>query len=82
MDLTVEDASSAGRLDLAMRFNGQVYLFEFKVAERAGEGAALRQLAEKGYADKYRHLGEPIHLIGIEFSERTRNIGAFDVAEP
>ena len=80
MDLTVEDASSAGRLDLAMRFNGRVYLFEFKVAERAGEGGALGQLAERGYADKYRHLGEPIHLVGVEFSERTRNIGAFDVA--
>ena len=82
MDLTVEDASSAGRLDLAMRFNGRVYLFEFKVAERVEEGAALGQLVERGYADKYRHLGEPIHLIGIEFSEQTRNIGAFDVAEP
>ena len=78
MDLTVEDASW---LDLAMRFNGQVYLFEFKVAERAGEGAALRQLAERGYADKYRHLGEPIRLIGIEFSETTRNISSLDAAE-
>ena len=31
MDLTVEDASW---LDLAMRFNGRVYLFEFKVAAK------------------------------------------------
>ena len=82
MDLTVEDASSAGRLDLAMRFDSRLYLFEFKLAERAGEGAALRQLVERGYADKYRHLGEPIRLVGVEFSEQTRNIDAFDVAEP
>ncbi len=81
MDLTVEDASSAGRLDLAMRFDGRVYLFEFKVAERASEGTALRQLSERGYADKYRHLGEPIRLVGVEFSEATRNISGFEVAE-
>ena len=80
MDLTVEDASSAGRLDLAMRFEGRVYLFEFKVVERAGEGAALRQLAERGYADKYRGSQDPIHLVGIEFSEKLRNISRFETA--
>ena len=81
MDLTVEDASAAGRVDLAARCGGRVYLFEFKVAGRAGEGAALRQLIQRGYAEKYRSSGKPIRLIGIEFSERTRNIGAFDIAE-
>ncbi len=81
MALSVEDASSAGRLDLAMRFNGRVYLFEFKVVERAGKCTALEQLRTRGYADKYRHLGEPIRLVGIEFSEATRNLSALDVAE-
>ena len=37
-----------------------VYLFEFKVVELAGEGAAMAQLRTRGYADKYRHLGQPI----------------------
>ena len=78
MDLRVEDGSAAGRLDLALRFNGQVYLFEFKVAERAGPGAALAQLKARGYADKYRGPGEPIHLIGVEFSEASRNLTALD----
>ncbi len=81
MELSVEDASSVGRLDLAMRFDGRVYLFEFKVVERAGKDTALQQLKTRGYADKYRHLGEPIRLVGIEFSEATRNISGFDVAE-
>ena len=38
IDLTVEDASAAGRLGLAMRFNGQVYLFEFKGGGARGAG--------------------------------------------
>ena len=70
---------SRGRLDLSLRMGGSVYLFEFKVVERAGKGAALAQLRARGYADKYRHLGEPIYLVGVEFSEEKRNVDRFDV---
>ena len=79
LDITVEDSSSHGRLDMAVLFNGHVYLFEFKVVELASAGAALAQLKERRYADKYRGLGQPIHLIGVEFSKDERNIAAFDV---
>ena len=78
-DVTVEDSSNRGRADMAVRFGGNVYLFEFKVVEQATEGAALAQLKERGYADKYRASGEPIHLIGVEFSKETRNVTAFEV---
>ena len=79
LDVTVEDSSSRGRVDMAVRFNGQVYLFEFKVVELETEGAAMAQLKARRYADKYRHLGQPIHLIGVEFSREARNIAAFEV---
>ena len=65
-----EDGGSRGRADMAVRFNGQVYLFEFKVVDNGPEGTALAQLRERGYADKYRELGRPVHLIGVEFSRR------------
>ena len=78
-DVTVEDSSNRGRADMAVRFGGNVYLFEFKVVEQASAGAALAQLKERGYADKYRAAGEPIHLIGVEFSQETRNVTAFEV---
>ena len=58
-DITVEDSSSHGRLDMAVRFNDQVYLLEFKVVGMSGEGAAMAQLKEKRYADKYRSMGQP-----------------------
>ncbi|MYH86739.1 MAG: AAA family ATPase, partial [Gammaproteobacteria bacterium] len=79
-DLRVEDASAAGRVDLSLRCGSRVYLFEFKVIERAGEGSALRQLTERGYAEKHRAAGEPVHLIGVEFSEETRNVANFETA--
>ena len=79
LDIVVEDSSSRGRLDMAVRFNGNVYLFEFKVVELAPKGGAMAQLQAKGYADKYRASGQPIHLIAVEFSKKSRNIMAFEV---
>ena len=79
-DITVEESTSHGRLDMAVRTAGHVYLFEFKVVEMAPPGSALAQLQERDYAAKYRAAGQPIHLIGIEFSRQTRNITTFDVS--
>ncbi len=80
LNITVEDSASQGRADMAVHFNDNVYLFEFKVVELASAGAAMAQLQEKSYADKYRNLNQPIHLIGVEFSKDTRNITGFEVA--
>ena len=80
-DIAVEESSSHGRLDMAVRTAGHMYLFEFKVAEMAPPGSALAQLQERRYADKYRATGEPIHLIGVEFSRATRNLTAFETAD-
>ena len=79
LDVVVEDSSSHGRLDMAVRFAGNIYLFEFKVIEFAPSGAAMAQLKSRRYADKYRSLGEPIHLVAVEFSKDTRNLAAFEV---
>ena len=78
-DVVVEDSTSHARLDMAVCFNGNVYLFEFKVVERAGEGAAMAQLRDRRYADKYRARGEPIHLVAVEFSAKERNVVGFEV---
>ena len=78
-DLAVEDATSRGRLDMALRLGENVYLFEFKVAERSEQGAALAQLQARRYADKYRAPGRTVHLIGVEVSAEKREVTAFDV---
>ena len=80
LDMTVEDSSSRGRLDMAVRIGGRLYLFEFKVLESSGEGAALAQLRERDYAARYRDSGTRIHLVGVEFSRERRSIVSFDVA--
>ncbi len=47
--------------------------------EQEPNGRALQQIKDKGYADKYRAEGLPIHLIGIEFSKATRNVVGVEV---
>ena len=101
LDVTVEDSSSHGRLDMAVRFNDHVYLFELKVvggsaregttasrertdalpSDDASTGRAMAQLKQRRYADKYRHLGQPIHLIGVELDREARNLAAWEVAD-
>ncbi len=68
-------------LDMAVRFNGHVYLLEFKVIELSPPGSAMAQLRAKGYADRYRGTGQPIHLIAVEFSREARNLTAFEAAD-
>ena len=82
LDIRLEDVTNKGRIDMTVLFNGQVYLFEFKVVDLVPEGHALAQILQRGYADKYRSRGEPIHLIGVEFSQQTRSVVGFEVGWP
>ncbi len=77
-DIRVEETTNHGRIDMAVEFGGAVWIFEFKVVELDPEGKALAQIKANGYADKYRGRGEPIHLVGVEFSRDSRNIVAFE----
>jgi hypothetical protein len=79
-DIILEDATNQGRIDMTVKFDGRIYLFEFKVVELVPEGRALQQLKDKGYAEKYRALGQPIHLIGVEFSRASRNVVGFEIS--
>lgn len=79
LDITVEDSSNKGRLDMAVYFSECIYLFEFKVVELVPQGKALAQLKAKNYAAKYLAQGQSIYLIGVEFSKETRSIVGFDV---
>ncbi len=78
MDVRAEESTARGRSDLTVLYDGGVYLFEFKVADGKPERRALAQIRERGYADKYRRPGVPVHLIGIEFGREERNIVGFE----
>ena len=81
VEVTVEDSTNLGRLDLAVRAGGRIWLFEFKVIEQSGPGSAMAQLVERRYAEKYAARAEPVRLVGVEFSSRTRNVERFEVRD-
>jgi len=57
----------------------RLYIFEFKViAGKQADGSALQQIKDKQYAQKYDVDGQHIFMIGIEFSQVTRNIVGFE----
>jgi hypothetical protein len=78
LDIILEDTTNYGRIDMTVKFNAQIYLFEFKVVEFLPNGKALEQLITKNYAQKYEALNQTIYLIGVEFSKEARSVVNFD----
>ena len=79
VDLRVEDASSHGRADMVVLTGEQVFVLEFKMAEGNGDtavalDAAIAQMRERGYAEKYRSRGQPVHLVGVVCGREARNL--------
>jgi len=74
LDITAEDVTNKGRIDLTVRLDDNIYILEFKVD---GSGNALQQIKDKNYQQKYPGAGKNIYLIGIDFSSDKKNITQF-----
>jgi hypothetical protein len=68
-----------GRSDAVLKTPTHVYVIEFKLDQSAR--AALDYLREKGYAEKHRHDGRPILLLGINFSRKKRVVDDWKVED-
>ncbi|MFH1097726.1 MAG: ATP-binding protein [Candidatus Desantisbacteria bacterium] len=78
-DLEVEESTNRCRIDMAIKTDNTVIIFEFKVVEEEGEkNTALEQIKNRKYYEKYLNSDKEIYLIGIEFSKAERNITRFD----
>jgi hypothetical protein len=75
-DAAAEDATNIGRIDLALKAENAAFIFEFKVDAPAE--AAMLQIKEKAYYEKYTGRGKPVYLIGIHFCSKLRNISSFE----
>lgn len=75
LDITSEDVTNKGRIDLTVKLDDNIFILEFKVD---GDGKALAQIKEKDYAAKYQHLGKTIYLIGIDFAAQEKNLSRFE----
>ncbi|MCL0067463.1 PD-(D/E)XK nuclease domain-containing protein [Peptococcaceae bacterium] len=65
--------TNKGRIDITCFIEDKIYIIEFKVIKRE-KGSALSQIKERKYYEKYASEGKEIYLVGMEFSEREKNI--------
>ena len=72
-ELIAEDVTNKGRIDLTIKFQNKVYIFEFKV----NKGDALEQIKEKKYYEKYLSPQNEVYIIGIVFDAKERNVTDF-----
>jgi hypothetical protein len=79
MGLTInaEVRTNQGRIDCVLQTHDTIYVIEFKLNDTCD--AALAQIKDKHYAQKYQNSKKEIVLIGVGFDQKTRNIGDFIV---
>ena len=70
-----EVSSARGRADAIVETPDRVYAFEFKVDATAE--AALAQIRERGYLDKYAGDPRPRVAVGVSFDAERRCVGAW-----
>jgi len=77
LELIAEDVTNDGRIDLTIKMNEKIYIFEFKVVDtKSNNNKGLSQIKNKNYHKKYTQKN--VYLIGIEFSKKEKNIINFE----
>ena len=74
----VEEHTSKGRMDMTIRTDRYIYVFEFKF--NASAEIALKQIKDMGYADKFKEDGREVICIGANYSSEVRNIDSWKVS--
>ena len=70
--VNAERHTSDGRIDLVLQTDRFIYVMEFKLDGTAEE--AMAQINEKGYAQPFEKDSRQLFKIGVNFSNKTRNI--------
>jgi len=74
----VEEHTSKGRMDMTIKTDKFIYIFEFKFDHTAK--AALQQIMDTHYADKFSNDEREIICIGVNYSYLERNINEWLVS--
>jgi Predicted AAA-ATPase/PD-(D/E)XK nuclease superfamily len=72
LNADAEVSGLRGRSDAVLRTPTYIYVIEFKLDLSARK--AIDYLRKKGYAEKHRHDGRPVLLLGINFSRKKRMV--------
>ncbi len=70
--VNAEVPTSKGRMDMLLKTQTDIYVFEFKINKTANE--ALTQIIERNYHEQFKHDKRPITLIGASFDTKARKL--------
>ena len=71
-DIVGEVTTNIGRIDAVLTCPNYIYIIEFKFNQSAEK--AIDQIKEKKYYERYLDTNKKIHLLGINFSTKEKNI--------
>ncbi len=77
-DVDIEVRTPKGRVDMVLKTDGTIYLFEIKLNGSAKE--ALEQTDIKNYPERFALYNLPIVKVGVNFSTETRTITEWEIA--
>ena len=75
--MNVEVSAGDGRIDAVVETKTHIYIFEFK-KDRSGK-AAIKQIRDNKYPDRFALSKKPIYLIGLSFSLQKRGINDYAI---
>jgi hypothetical protein len=78
-DVSAEDQTSDGRMDIALKMEDAIYILEFKLGKTAGEAAG--QVLTKDYAVRFAADPRPVVAVGLNISEDRRTIESYKIVE-
>ena len=78
-DVVPEYPTSDGRIDMLLRTNKSVYVFELKYGKDAG--VAINQIHSNHYAASFADEKRKVYLVGINFSKDQRTIDDWSLKE-
>ncbi len=71
-DVKVEHTTSDGRIDLVLKTDKSIFIFELKYKKSAD--IAMAQISDKDYAKAFADDGRKVVKVGVNFSEDQRSI--------
>ena len=78
-DVSAEDQTSDGRMDMVLKLTDAIYIFELKYGKSAEE--AVSQILRKDYAVRFAADPRPVWAVGMNISQDRRTIDGFKMVQ-
>ena len=78
-DVSAEEQTADGRMDIALKLQDAIYILEFKYGRTAEE--ATEQVIKKNYAVRFASDARPVWAVGLNISQDCRTIESYEVVK-